>query len=177
MNNVISNDDRIAIAEVDYIIHHMDERYLNKIPSKVLDYITILKKQNIEINIDPRKPLEQQGLKEFALYFIIILNLKYWCNDERRKEILAMMENNQQKFEDKVNKFFEQAESIQGDEKNFSNILQSKNNNDINGYTNIQYDMEIGNVQKNDQNELVINKTKQNVLKKIINKIRLVIKK
>ena len=112
MENIITNDDRMAIAEVDYIIHHMNERYLNKIPQKVRDCITILKKKNVEIYVDPKMPLEKQGLKEFTLHFLMILNLKYWCNDERRKEILAMMENNQRKFEDKVNNIFGQADSI-----------------------------------------------------------------
>ena len=116
METVISNDDRIAIAEVDYIIHHMNERYLEKIPQNIQDYLTILKKRNLKIYVDPHKPLEKQGLKEFTLYFLMILNLKYWCNDERRKEILFMLENNQRKYEDKINNILNNAESMQGDE-------------------------------------------------------------
>ena len=111
----IPNEDRIAIAEVDYIIHHMNERYLNKIPQKILDYITILKKRNIDIYVDPRLPLENQGLQEFTLQFLMVLNLKYWCSEERRQEILLMMESNQKKFDERVNNIFQQAENIQGD--------------------------------------------------------------
>ena len=95
LETVISNDDRIAIAEVDYIIHHMNERYLSRIPQNVQDYITILKKRNLNIYVDPHQPLERQGLKEFTLYFLMILNLKYWCDDARRRDILLMLENNQ----------------------------------------------------------------------------------
>ena len=113
MDVVITNDDRIAIAEVDYIIHHMNEKYLNRIPQKVRDCITILKKKNLDIYVDPHKPLDKQGLKEFTLHFLMILNLKYWCNDERRKDIMMMMEQNQRKFEDKVNNIFGQADSMQ----------------------------------------------------------------
>ena len=109
---VIPTEDRIAVAEVDYIIHHMNEMYLNKIPQKVRDYITILKKRNIEIYVDPHIPLENQGLKEFTLYFLMILNLKYWCNDERRKDILAMMEGNQREYDEKVKNIFDQAEKL-----------------------------------------------------------------
>ncbi len=115
METVISNDDRVAIAEVDYIIHHMNERYLSKIPQKLQDYITILKKRNVKIYVDPRVPLESQGLKEFTLYFLMILNLKYWCDDQRRKDILLMMENNQRKYDEKINNIFENANSISGD--------------------------------------------------------------
>ena len=115
METVISNDDRIAMAEVDYIIHHMNERYLNKIPQKLRDYITILKKRNVKIYVNPSIPLEKQGLKEFTLYFLIILNLKYWCDDSRRKDILLMLDNNQKKYEAKINNIFENAQSIEGD--------------------------------------------------------------
>ena len=115
METVISNDDRIAMAEVDYIIHHMNERYLNKIPQKLRDYITILNKRNVKIYVNPSIPLEKQGLKEFTLYFLIILNLKYWCDDSRRKDILLMLENNQKKYEAKINNIFENAQSIEGD--------------------------------------------------------------
>jgi hypothetical protein len=115
LETIVSNDERVAIAEVDYIIHHMNERYLNKIPQKVQDYITILKKKNIEIYVDPHIPLEKQGLKEFTLNFLIVLNLKYWCDDARRKDILAIMDNNQKNFDSKINNIFEQAESLEGD--------------------------------------------------------------
>lgn len=114
MDSVITNDDRTAMAEVDYIIHHMNERYLNKIPQNVQDFIAILKKRNLKIYVDPHKPLEQQGLKEFTLYFLMILNLKYWCDDARRKDILLMLENNQKKYDDKINNIFDSAQSIQG---------------------------------------------------------------
>ena len=89
----ISNDDRIAFAEVDYIIHQMDKFYLDKIPQKIKDYITVLKKRNIKINIDFNIPLEKQGLKEVTLYFLMILNLKYWCDDRKRKDILLILED------------------------------------------------------------------------------------
>ena len=116
MESIITNDDRTAMAEVDYIIHHMNERYLNKIPQNVQDFIAILKKKNMKIYVDPHQPLEKQGLKEFTLYFLMILNLKYWCDDARRKDILLMLENNQKKYDDKVNNIFDNAESLKGED-------------------------------------------------------------
>lgn len=112
MEATITRDDRQAMAEVDYIIHHMNERYLEKIPKNVQEFIYIIKKKSAKVYVDPRKPLESQGLKQFTLYFLMILNLKYWCNDERRKEILIMLERNQQEYEAKVNNIFNQANSI-----------------------------------------------------------------
>lgn len=116
MESIITNDDRTAMAEVDYIIHHMNERYLNKIPQNVQDFIAILKKKSAKVYVDPHQPLEKQGLKEFTLYFLMILNLKYWCDDARRRDILLMLENNQKKYDDKVNDIFQNAESVHGSE-------------------------------------------------------------
>ena len=120
METTITNDDRIAMAEVDYVLRHMNERYFNKIPQNVKDFITVMKKSNKQIYVDHEIPLESQGLKEFTLYFLMILNLKYWCNDERKKDILAMLERNQKKYEDKVNDIFNQADNISGDESSLS---------------------------------------------------------
>ena len=175
MENVISKDDRIAIAEVDYIIHHMNERYLNRIPQKVRDYITILKKKNHDIYVDPKLPLEKQGLKEFTLYFLMILNLKYWCNDERRKEILAMMENNQKKYDDKINNIFNQAETMQSatSEENINNkpkqvtIIENKNveTSNISNSVDVIEDLE-------QEEKSIIKTSKENIFLKIINAIK-----
>lgn len=115
METTITNDDRIAMAEVDYVIRHMNERYFNKIPQNVKDFITVMKKSNKQIYVDPKIPLERQGLKEFTLYFLMILNLKYWCDDARRKDILFMLEENQKKYDSRINNIFDQAENMQGD--------------------------------------------------------------
>lgn len=175
MENVISKDDRIAIAEVDYIIHHMNERYLNKIPQKVRDYITILKKKNCEIYVDPKMPLEKQNLKEFTLYFLMILNLKYWCNDERRKEILAMMENNQRKYDDKINNIFNQAETMQSvtSDENMNNkpkqvtVIENKN---IETSSSSSTTDVIGDLEKEEKS--IVATSKENIFLKIINAIK-----
>lgn len=175
MENVISKDDRIAIAEVDYIIHHMNERYLNKIPQKVRDYITILKKKNCEIYVDPKLPLEKQNLKEFTLYFLMILNLKYWCNDERRKEILAMMENNQRKYDDKINNIFNQAETMQSvtSDENMNNkpkqvtVIENKN---IETSSSSSTTDVIGDLEKEEKS--IVATSKENIFLKIINAIK-----
>ena len=177
MENIISNDDRVAIAEVDYIIHHMNERYLNKIPQNIRDYITILKKKNVEIYVDHKQPLEKQGLKEFTLYFLMILNLKYWCNDERRKDILTMMEQNQKKYDDKINNIFGQANSINsvsGNEVASSRPRQVTTVGTDNPQREETVEQPIVNAIEELQNEeqSIIAASKENIFVKIINKIK-----
>lgn len=162
METVISNNDRIAIAEVDYIIHHMNEKYLNMIPQKILDYITILKKKNIEISIDPQVPLENQGLKEFTLYFLMVLNLKYWCDDERRREILARMEFNQKQIDEKIINIFDQAESIRGDERTSNTSA-----------TGVPREIITANGPVAEQENAIAQMPKENFFVRFINKIKL----
>ena len=181
---IIPNEDRIAIAEVDYIIHHMNEFYLNKIPQKVRDYITIVKKKNIEIYVDPRIPLEKQGLKEYTLYLLMILNLKYWCNDERRRDILAMMENNQRKYDEKINNIFEQANSLTtASEENVESTATNKPKQVITVNNNSETKEEenkLDDAQEVKQDETdekaIAEKPKENFFTKFLNKVKLMFK-
>lgn len=181
---IIPNEDRIAIAEVDYIIHHMNEFYLNKIPQKVRDYITIVKKKNIEIYVDPKIPLEKQGLKEYTLYLLMILNLKYWCNDERRRDILAMMENNQRKYDEKINNIFEQANSLTtASEENVESTATNKpkqvitvnNNSETKEEENKLDDAQEGKQDETDE-KAIAEKPKENFFTKFLNKVKLMFK-
>lgn len=171
---IIPNEDRIAIAEVDYIIHHMNEFYLNKIPQKVRDYITIVKKRNIDIYVDPKIPLEKQGLKEYTLYLLMILNLKYWCNDERRRDILAKLEANQRKYDEKINNIFEQAESLNTvSEENVenANINRPKQVITVNQETK-ENKLDDAQEQENVEENSIAEKPKENFFTKFINKVK-----
>ena len=181
---IIPNEDRIAIAEVDYIIHHMNEFYLNKIPQKIRDYITIVKKKNIEIYVDPKIPLEKQGLKEYTLYLLMILNLKYWCNDERRRDILAMMENNQRKYDEKINNIFEQANSLTtASEENVESTATNKpkqvitvnNNSETKEEENKLDDAQEGKQDETDE-KAIAEKPKENFFTTFLNIVKLLFK-
>ena len=177
---IIPVEDRIAIAEVDYIIHNMNEMYFNKIPQKVRDYITIVKKNNVEVKIDPKIPLHKQGLKEFTLYFLMILNLRYWCNDERRREILAMMENNQRKYEEKINNIFDQADSITtANEENVEEVSENKPKQIIkidNPTIKSSEESQVEDVQENvnieSKEEAIAERPRENFFIRFINKVK-----
>lgn len=183
MECTITNDDRVAMAEVDYIIHHMNERYINLIPQNVLDFIAILKKRNLDIYVDPKLPLEEQNLKEFTRYFLMILNLKYWCNDERKKEILAMMENNQKAIDERVNNIFEQAQSVQGSSSNQSEAVNRPKEITVANQVPVQNE----NINNNEEHKNAIEQLQeetamaqaesQGFFKKLINKLKSLIKK
>lgn len=113
MKVVITIDDIHAYTEVDYIINHMNQRYIDMIPEKLLEFFTNLSDPNYEVNVNPRLPLENQGLQRYALEILAILHLKYWCqNEERKQELYNLMLSNN--GEEKLNEHFKYRDSIEG---------------------------------------------------------------
>lgn len=118
MGVVITRNDIKAYAEVDHIIHHMNERYLEMLPSKLVNFFAEMKDPEYEVYVDPRKPLQSQNLQQYTLEIIALLHLKFWCEDEeRKKELYNRMETNQVKFEEKLREKFN-VDNIFDNEKN-----------------------------------------------------------
>ena len=63
----------------------------------------LLKREGYDVYVDPRRPLANQGLRQYTLEIIALLHLKYWCQDEeRKKELYNKMRENQLKIEGKL---------------------------------------------------------------------------
>lgn len=103
MSVVITLDDIRAYAEVDYIISHMNEKYREKVPEKMLNFFHDYKDPNHEVKVDPYVPLQKQGLKRYTLEILALFHLKYWCEDEeRKKELYGLMLENQERLENQM---------------------------------------------------------------------------
>lgn len=121
MSVIITKEDLIAYAEVDYIIKHMNERYVSKLPENLINFFDTMKDPDYKINIQPYKPLSDQGLQKYTLEIIALLHIKYWCqNKERKEELLEKMRANQEKFENHLREQF-----------NTDNIFNNNNNKAI----------------------------------------------
>ena len=132
MSVVITIDDIRAYAEVDYIINHMNQKYIDKVPQRMKEFFSSLKDPNYVVKINPYVPLQNQGLQRYTLEIIALLHLKYWCEDEERKqELYDIMLKNQRRLE-------EQMREKYGVEKLFDNASAKviSNENDLNNSTN-----------------------------------------
>ena len=146
MKVVITIDDIHAYTEVDYIINHMNQRYIDMIPEKLLEFFTNLSDPNYEVNVNPRLPLENQGLQRYALEILAILHLKYWCQNEERKQELY------NKYRDSIEGLFinkkeepEEPEETEKVDYSTPRVIQkydvfSKENEDIKDYTDVAED-------------------------------------
>ena len=132
MSVVITIDDIRAYAEVDYIINHMNQKYIDKVPQRMKEFFSSLKDPNYVVKINPYVPLQNQGLQRYTLEIIALLHLKYWCEDEERKqELYDIMLKNQRRLE-------EQMREKYGVEKLFDNASAKviSNENGLNNSTN-----------------------------------------
>lgn len=103
MSVVITLDDIRAYAEIDYIINHMNEKYREKVPEKMLNFFHDYKDPNHEVKVNPYVPLQKQGLKRYTLEILALFHLKYWCEDEeRKKELYGLMLKNQERLENQM---------------------------------------------------------------------------
>lgn len=130
MKVVITIDDIRAYTEVNYIINHMNEKYIEMIPKKLLNFFNDLSDSNYKVSINPHIPLENQGLQRYTLEIIAILHLKYWCQDEKRKQELynIMMENNGGGLDNHF-KYRENIESLFSAYDDDKNVRRVENNN------------------------------------------------
>lgn len=130
MSVVITRDDIMAYAEVDYIIHHMNEKYVEKVPTKLLQFFATIKDPEHEIYVDPHVPLQNQNLKKYTLELLALLHLKYWCEDEeRRKELYEKMVENQQKLDEQMREKY-----------NIDNMFELNSAKVVNSETDLQED-------------------------------------
>ena len=92
-------------SEVYKILSLMEPKYVDMIPEKLIDLIKIEKNENYDPNIKIDIPLDEQGLQRKTLVFLAMLNLNYWCEDEKEKqELLKMYSANDQKAEAELRK-------------------------------------------------------------------------
>jgi len=77
-----------AYVEVLEVIRNMEKKYQEMIPLKVIDFFKKNASTDYVFIIDPSKPLEQYRLNEITLNVLAMLNLNYWCEDEKHKQEL-----------------------------------------------------------------------------------------
>ncbi len=117
MSVIITKEDLMAYAEVDYIIHHMNEKYEAKLPKNLVSFFSSIKDPNHKVDINPFKPLQNQGLQKYTLEIIALLHVKYWCeNPQRKEELLQKMKENQERFEEKIKEQFSTENLFSGNQ-------------------------------------------------------------
>lgn len=142
---------RQAYSEVDEFIELLSIEHKNMLPLKLREFFKEEKDENYKKGINPNIPIKNQELKEETLSIIALLNLQYWCKDEKEKE--------------RLQKIYSKNEEIYREN---MKVLYSSSNmfkKDINLYEDNQ-----------ETNTQQIVEYKESIFKKIINKILKIIR-
>lgn len=134
---------RNGLAEVDMILNYADEESLSKIPESLKQFIKENKSDYIT-NINPEKDLKDQDLLYETKVILSVLYRDYWASSEERRKLLEYEKAELTNIENRKNEKY-----------NYNNLFKNKNN-------------EIGTNVKEIKSLVV----KQNLIKKILNKMR-----
>ena len=141
-------DIKMAYCVVDMILGQMEEEYVNKIPSELRKLFKEQKRMDYSPKIKADVPLEEQNLMRKTIAILAMLNLNYWCEDEKEKQdLIQMYSENDRKREEELR------------EKYNPDNLFKKNDIDVEETT-----------EKTESKELIKYK-EENFLKKILRKI------
>lgn len=135
-------------SEVYSILNMLGENYITKIPSKLYQMIKEEKSNEYNPQYDFSIALEQQNIKKEALSMIALFHLNYWCNSqEEKQELKELFKENEIKYQAELREKY-----------NPDNIFKNRNHSTQN--------------EENIENEPVaLIEYKENIFKKIINKI------
>ena len=93
----------IAYAEVYEILSFMEQKYVNMIPLKLFNLFKEERDKEYKPNINNTIPLNEQNLQKKTLSILAMLNLNYWCTDEKEKqELMKLYAENDKKREEKL---------------------------------------------------------------------------
>ena len=134
---------RNGLAEVDMILNYADEESLSKIPESLKKFIKENKSDYIT-KINPEKDLKDQDLLYETKVILSVLYRDYWASQDERKQLLEEEKAELMDIENRKNEKY-----------NYNDLFKNKNNEIETNVKEIK--------------SLVI---KQNLIRKILNKIR-----
>ena len=95
-------------AEILAVLMALGDKYINKIPSTVMDYLTNNSDLSAMPSIDANKRIEEQNISKEARAFLTMLKLKYWCKSEEEKEnLLKLLDENEKKYQKEINEKYD----------------------------------------------------------------------
>ncbi len=149
----VSINTRQAYSEIDEFLGLLSDEQRNKIPQKLREFFKEEKDQEYKKGINPNIEIKNQDLKEETLGIIALLNLQYWCEDEKEKDRLKeVYSQNEKKYQELLREQY-----------NPEDIFKKRNIN-------------IENKQEKIENTQMV-EYKETFIKRIINKIKSFFKK
>lgn len=152
-NMEVNIQTRQAYSEIDEFLSLLDEKKRNEVPFKLREFFKKEKDNKYHKIINPNISVREQNLKSQTLALIALLNLQYWCKNEQEKERLKRVyANNENKYQEELRKKY-----------NSDNIFKKKINQNK--------------TEEKIEESNYLTEYKENIFIKLLNKIKLIIRK
>jgi len=90
-----------AYVEVLEILKHMETKYVEKLPKKLVEFLKRNASKEYTFKLDNNIPFEEQQLKKSTINILAMINYNYWCEDEEhRKYLLNKYNENEIKYQE-----------------------------------------------------------------------------
>lgn len=114
-----------AYVEVLEILKHMEPKYVEKIPSKLIDFFKMNASKEYVFKLNSAIPFEEQELMQSTINILAMLNYNYWCEDEEHKKYLLNKYNeNEIKYQEMLMEKYSRDNLFKKDSVDSKNIPQ-----------------------------------------------------
>lgn len=93
-----------AYSDIAWILNGLEEKYLNKLPGKLIEFFEDNKDPFYISSIDIMRPLAEQELSQETEAILCLLNLNYWCTPEEKEKLMAQYEMNEKEYQEELRK-------------------------------------------------------------------------
>lgn len=100
MSSEISAEQSYAYAELLEILSFLNKKFIEKIPSKMMNIFNQNALTTYENHLDISIPIHEQSISKKTAALIAVIALKYWCESDEEISILKeVIAENDKKFE------------------------------------------------------------------------------
>ena len=92
-----------AFSQVLYVIEHMDQTLIDKIPKKVIQVLRENALENEDNKLDSAKNLKDMELSPKACSVLAIIYLNCLCTSEEKSEYIKLLQKNDEIYQDMEN--------------------------------------------------------------------------
>lgn len=92
---------KIAYSEIFEILKYMDKSQVMKIPIEILENFKENRLQNYKSKINKDDIFNKNNITRETLSILGYLNLNYWSNEEKKKDLLALYRKNEFELSEK----------------------------------------------------------------------------
>jgi len=104
---MVSQEYSEAIAETLDILEHTQKSDVDKISKKFMEFLKENTSKTYKPQLDYTKNIKDMNLKDKTIGILSIINKKYWCNDEERKEFEEKLKQNEIRYQEVLNEKYD----------------------------------------------------------------------